>query len=130
MLVILLALLWGMEIGFKFASRTVIYLLNPCHVTTLIQVWIIHLIKCKLLILIKQFLAQFNQKKNLIWCKNVTHPWNCYKLYIYIYSCSITWQNAIAQVFKSLVCVSIYKKNSWCHLYEFPYNISVVILLK
>lgn len=38
LLVILLALLWGMEIGFKFASRTVIYLLNPCHVTTLIQV--------------------------------------------------------------------------------------------
>lgn len=37
-LVILLALLWGMEIGFKFASRSVIYLLNPCHVTTLIQV--------------------------------------------------------------------------------------------
>lgn len=40
LLVILLALLWGMEIGFKFASRTVIYLLNPCHVTTLIQVCI------------------------------------------------------------------------------------------
>lgn len=37
LLVILLALIWGMEIGFKFASRTVIYLLNPCHVTTLIQ---------------------------------------------------------------------------------------------
>lgn len=44
LLVILLALLWGMEIGFKFASRTVIYLLNPCHVTTLIQVSIKHYI--------------------------------------------------------------------------------------
>ena len=44
LLVILLALLWGMEIGFKFASRTVIYLLNPCHVTTLIQVSIFKLL--------------------------------------------------------------------------------------
>ncbi|VVC86703.1 transmembrane protein 164 [Leptidea sinapis] len=41
LLVILLALLWGMEIGFKFASRTIIYLLNPCHVTTLIQIYLL-----------------------------------------------------------------------------------------
>lgn len=29
---------FGLEIGLKFASRTVIYVLNPCHITTIIQV--------------------------------------------------------------------------------------------
>lgn len=28
----------GLELGFKLASRTVIYILNPCHVTSMIQV--------------------------------------------------------------------------------------------
>lgn len=37
-LLILMCIIWGMEIGYKFSSRTVIYLLNPCHVTTAIQV--------------------------------------------------------------------------------------------
>lgn len=37
-LLILMSIIWGMEIGYKFSSRTVIYLLNPCHVTTAIQV--------------------------------------------------------------------------------------------
>lgn len=37
-LLILMSLILGMEIGFKFSSRTVIYLLNPCHVTTVMQV--------------------------------------------------------------------------------------------
>lgn len=32
------ALLWGIEIGFKLASRQLIYILNPCHIVTLIQV--------------------------------------------------------------------------------------------
>jgi hypothetical protein len=32
------ALLWGIEIGFKLASRQLIYILNPCHMVTLIQV--------------------------------------------------------------------------------------------
>ncbi|KAJ8867962.1 hypothetical protein PR048_031771 [Dryococelus australis] len=35
---VLVCLIWGIEIGFKLASQTVIYLLNPCHVTTAVQV--------------------------------------------------------------------------------------------
>lgn len=38
LLLVLMSIIWGMEIGYKFSSRTVIYLLNPCHVTTAMQV--------------------------------------------------------------------------------------------
>lgn len=37
-LLVLLCLVWGMEIGYKFSSRTAIYLLMPCHITTALQV--------------------------------------------------------------------------------------------
>lgn len=40
-LLFLMSLILGIEIGFKFNSRTVVYLLNPCHVTTAIQVCLI-----------------------------------------------------------------------------------------
>lgn len=40
-LLIIMSLVLGMEIGFKFTSRTVIYLLNPCHITTALQVRLI-----------------------------------------------------------------------------------------
>lgn len=37
-LLVMMTLIFGIEIGFKFSSRTVIFLLNPCHVTTALQV--------------------------------------------------------------------------------------------
>lgn len=33
-----LCLIWGIEIGYKLSSKQFIFLLNPCHVVTFIQV--------------------------------------------------------------------------------------------
>ncbi|KAG7208321.1 hypothetical protein KM043_014557 [Ampulex compressa] len=40
-LLIIMSLVFGMEIGFKFSSRTVIYILNPCHITTVLQLYLL-----------------------------------------------------------------------------------------
>ena len=37
-LLVLLCLVFGIEIGYKICSRQVLYLLNPCHVITIAEV--------------------------------------------------------------------------------------------
>lgn len=37
-LLVLLCVVFGVEIGYKLSSRQVLYLLNPCHVITVIEV--------------------------------------------------------------------------------------------
>lgn len=38
LLLIVMTFTLGMELGFKLSQRSVIYILNPCHITTVIQV--------------------------------------------------------------------------------------------
>ena len=42
LLVASLCLIWGSEIGYKLSTQQLIFILNPCHVVTFLQVKFIH----------------------------------------------------------------------------------------
>jgi len=55
LLLISLVFTFGLEVGFKLASKTMIWIVNPCHVITLLQIvllslppgpWASHLLRC------------------------------------------------------------------------------------
>jgi TMEM164 family len=41
LLLAVMCLTFGIELGFKFATRQMIWILNPCHITTAIQVCVL-----------------------------------------------------------------------------------------
>lgn len=41
LMLVCMCVVFGMELGFKFATRQILWILNPCHLITMSQIWLL-----------------------------------------------------------------------------------------